>query len=516
MVSTTLFSSRVMPPPVTDTVNAAGGAAYTRTPKAALALYAATGCLRDTYYAGAELQLAEVIALCDTLPTAFIVKTALYARREARMKDLPALLAAIVAARDGAALEPVFDRLIDNGRMLRNFVQIIRSGAVGRRSLGSRPKRLVQRWLEKASIEQLLSAAIGEKPSLADIVRMVHPKPKDAEREAFYAWLIGRPHKEEALPAMVREYEAFKRDPSGPVPALPFQYLTSLELSTAQWCEIARNASWQTIRMSLNTYARHGVLDDAETVATIAARLGDADTIAKARPFPYQLLATYKAVEKLIPPIAEALSTALEAATRKVPRLDCRVVVAVDVSNSMSSPVTGRQRGGSSSVRCLDVAALIAACLKRVNPELVVMPFNTSVRDCPMQPESPVLAQAAQLTRLHGGGTAVSAPLIRLNAQRTMLDLLVIVSDNESWRDCDKAGATQTMREWAVLKARCPNAKLACIDLVPNICAQTVIRDDLLHIGGFGDEVFDLLAQFARGDIDGGGWVERIEAMSLH
>ena len=65
------------------------------------------------------------------------------------------LLAAIVAVRDGAALEPVFDRLIDNGRMLRNFVQILRSGAVGRRSLGSRPKRLVQRWLETATIERL-------------------------------------------------------------------------------------------------------------------------------------------------------------------------------------------------------------------------------------------------------------------------------------------------------------------------------------------------------------------------
>jgi 60 kDa SS-A/Ro ribonucleoprotein len=29
--------------------------------------------------------------------------------------------------------------VIDNGRMLRNFVQIMRSGAVGRTSLGTRP-----------------------------------------------------------------------------------------------------------------------------------------------------------------------------------------------------------------------------------------------------------------------------------------------------------------------------------------------------------------------------------------
>ncbi|MBL7466277.1 RNA-binding protein, partial [Escherichia coli] len=84
----------------------------------------------------------------------------------------------------------------------RNFVQIMRSGQVGRSSLGSRPKRLVQGWLEQASMPQLM-AATGKDPSLADIVRMVHPKPADAARRAFYGWLIGRPNDVAALPAEI-------------------------------------------------------------------------------------------------------------------------------------------------------------------------------------------------------------------------------------------------------------------------------------------------------------------------
>jgi 60 kDa SS-A/Ro ribonucleoprotein len=63
MVSTTLFNSRVMPPPVTNTVNAVGGAAYRRDARAALARYAATGCLRGTCCAGAELQLADEMTM---------------------------------------------------------------------------------------------------------------------------------------------------------------------------------------------------------------------------------------------------------------------------------------------------------------------------------------------------------------------------------------------------------------------------------------------------------------------
>jgi 60 kDa SS-A/Ro ribonucleoprotein len=87
----------------------------------------------------------------------------------------------------------VFGRVIDNGKMLRNFVQIVRSGAMGRKSLGSAPKKLVQNWLLNASEKQLLSACVGKQPSLADVVKMVHPKPQEAWRSAWFAWLIGKP-----------------------------------------------------------------------------------------------------------------------------------------------------------------------------------------------------------------------------------------------------------------------------------------------------------------------------------
>src|SRR3569623_746075 len=95
------------------------------------------------------------------------------------------------------------DRVIDNGRMLRSVVQIMRSGAIGRTSLGTRPKRLVQLWLERQSIRGLMQAATGTSPSLADVVKMVHPKPADAGRRAFYAWLIGRPYDVDELPAEI-------------------------------------------------------------------------------------------------------------------------------------------------------------------------------------------------------------------------------------------------------------------------------------------------------------------------
>ena len=79
----------------------------------------------------------------------FVAKTAIYAASAGYMKDMPALLLAALSRRDPALMDRVFDRVIDSPRMLRTFVQIVRSGATGRKSLGSAPKRCVRRWLDQ-------------------------------------------------------------------------------------------------------------------------------------------------------------------------------------------------------------------------------------------------------------------------------------------------------------------------------------------------------------------------------
>ena len=514
MANTQLFATRRPPAPVADAVNEAGGRAYRREPEAALALYASTGCLNGVFYADAETQLAQVLELCGKVSAEFVAKTAIHARERGHMKDMPALLAAYLAHRDGEVLERVFDRVIDNGRMLRNFVQILRSGAVGRKSLGTRSKRLVQQWLERASTETMMAAAIGNQPSLADVVKMVHPKPKDAEREALYAWLIGKPYAAKALPRLVREYEAYKRKPDGAPPNLPFLYLTSLRLNTTQWKKIAARASWQATRMNLNTFLRHGVFDDREMVKKIAKKLADKDEIRRARVFPYQLFAAWKAANGLPASIMAALEEAMEHATANVPALPGNVVVAVDVSGSMGSPVTGFRPGSTTALRCVDVAALIAASVKRKNPSARILPFDTQVRTVPLAEHASVMTQAQRLAALCGGGTTVSAPLAQLNAERARVDTLVVVSDNESWAEANVGVGTRTMHEWNVLRARCPNAKFVAIDLAPYATSQTVASDDVLHVGGFSDAVFDLLAEAAAGH-GPARWVERIRSIVL-
>src|SRR5258705_11566864 len=102
------------------------------------------------------------------------------------MKDMPALLCAVLSVKDRTLLNAIFPRVIDKPKMLRNFVQIMRSGAVGRKSLGSAPKRLVREWLDARDAAALFKASVGQDSSLTDIVKMVEPKPKDVERDALF------------------------------------------------------------------------------------------------------------------------------------------------------------------------------------------------------------------------------------------------------------------------------------------------------------------------------------------
>jgi len=502
--------------PSSDAVNAAGAPAYAFTDKHALAQYAVTGCFNSTFYATADAQLAKVIDLAYTVPPEFVAKTAIYSRERGYMKDVPALLVAALSVAEPKLCAAIFSRVIDDAKMLRNFVQIMRSGVTGRKSLGTQPKRLVKDWFDARSEDQLFRSSVGQSPSLVDVIKMVHPKPANDARRAFYGYLLDRPHDSQLLPDVVKQLEAFKRGASSDVPDVPFQMLSALELSSAHWSRIAENASWQTTRMNLNTFARHGVFARNGMIKLIANRLRDPQAIRKARAFPYQLFAAYRSASSDVPVrVKDALQDAMEHAVGNVPALDGRIYVLVDVSGSMSSPITGYRKGATTSIRCIDGAALVAAAILRKNRNAEVIPFEQKVvTRLSLNPRDSVMTNAEKLASIGGGGTNCSAPLEYLNRRKAKGDLVVFVSDNESWVDA-RRGSTAVMNEWEIFKARNPRARLACLDFVPNATTQASERDDILNIGGFSDTVFDLLSLFACGELSAEHWVGEIDQVAV-
>lgn len=558
--------------PKADTVNRAGGKAYSLSPKAAIAQYAATGTFNDQFYVTGENLLDEALEICKNVDPEFLAKTAMYSREAGRMKDMPAFICAVLASRktkDGAPdlaaqqlLKRIFPVVIDNGRMLRNFVQMIRSGKTGRKSFGTMPKKLVQSWFDSKPVDAIFKMSMGNDPSMADIIKLTRPRPTGPDRQALYGYLADvnpeKTHKDKAwgydksaLPPLVQQYEAVKaaraKDPKAKVdlPRLPWEMVTGLPLTDKDWETVALNATWTQLRMNLNTFARHGVFKNPVTTKLLAAKLKDKEEIEKAKPFPYQLFIAYlntlpnqelnqltggwhhsyapnqaAEVEAEVPQeMRNSLHVAAEYATANIPTIDGAVYVGIDVSGSMQSPITGtQQKGVSSKARCVDVASLIGCSFFRKNAGSMILPFsdNLFLRHG-LEPMDSVFTNAKKLASLGGGGTNMSSVLDHLNKVKAMGNLVIFASDTHTWMDSGHTwgGETSVAAGWATFKKRNPKAKLVSINLQAGATCQVQSNPDVLNIGGFSDAMWEVIKKFVEGVPSSDYWVEVIEKMEL-
>lgn len=541
MANKSLFSSSTSTLPRADSFNEAGGRAYRFSAKHALAQMAATGCFNGVFYASAQTQLGEMRTLIDQVDdNLFLAKLAVYARERAYMKDMPAALLAVLSKRDTALLHRIFDRVVDNGRVLRTVFQMVRSGQFGRKGLSSSLQRAFQKWLNEASIGKLLSASIGNDPSLRDILRMARPTPKNNAQRALYGWLTDKeiekwaPATEADLPAEVHALIAYRQADSAEMQALilgdlsvRWDLLADAAKGPIVWKGIARQMGPQALRMNLNTLLRHEVFQngndkqDLEMVDYVAARLMDAEEIRRSRQFPYQYLAAYLNASGDVPQkIKTALHQAAEIACGNIPELPGPVIIGLDTSGSMSCPATGYRGGGTSAMRCVDVAALFAAAILRKNPESVIVPFDTRAYDVHVDPSDSILSLSERLAKFGGGGTNCSIPLKTANTKfkDRALAGCVLVSDNQSWVGTGRNGSTAVMTEWQKFLQNqkqfgISEPKLVCIDIQPYGSTQAPERDDILNIGGFSDAVFHVVSSYLSGD--SARFVSEVESIEL-
>lgn len=480
--------------------NASGNIAYARTDEETLAQLAVTGCFSGTFYTNPGDQFDKFVALCDKVSPEFVAKLAIYCRRRVAMKDTPAVLTAYIAAKHPHLLPKVFHHTIDNLKMVRNFVQIIRSGKLGRKSLGSAPKRMVANFLNSMSDKELFSNAVGNNPSIADIISLSHPRPATVERAALYAYLLDKKYDAENLPQIVKDFEEFKENGKG-FPNVGLQRLMSFpNLSNENWKQLAKSSTWNQLRLNLNNFERHGVFDNAELTSMLAEKLASKQEVTRSQVFPYQVFSTYMALNSSMPKnLVEALNTAMECSVDNIPEYKGKMYVLIDVSGSMGSAITGSS-SKTTVVRNIDVAAVIASALQYKNKDTEIYPFDTRVHDASaLKQAATIFSKAKVLSTYGGGGTDCACALRFLNENKKKGDVVVFISDNESNTNVERYySRTGVMNEWEVFKKHNPNAKLINIDITPNTTSQSQAKQNLsvLNVGGFSDAVFDVMFDF--------------------
>jgi 60 kDa SS-A/Ro ribonucleoprotein len=398
MTNRSLFASNRGIPTIR---NEAGGVAFRMNSEQSLAQMAFTGCFNSTYYVSAELQLDKMLDLCGNCDSQFVAKCAIAAHEMGYMRDSAAFLTAYVHAYAPELLPKIFDRTITSGRMLKKFVQIVRSNVTGRRGFGTRTRNIVRDWLSNRTDSQILYDSIGgaQDVSLEHILRMCHPNPATTERSALYAFLRGakfdgqklvqevrfknsngtftdstREYALDQLPQKLRDWLLYKNDPSSfeSIPKLPIQMVMGLSnLKAGDWENVARHMSFNELRQNLNMLARHGCFESPRLVEYICKKLSNPEEIAKAKVMPYQILATFLNTgpmpqgygwnasywsarqsendkkggdaASLPKEIRNALELAMEEAIKNVPTIPGAVFVCPDTSGSTGTSITGER-----------------------------------------------------------------------------------------------------------------------------------------------------------------------------
>src|SRR5690606_21313864 len=102
----------------------------------------------------------------------------------------------------------------------------------------------------------------------------------------------------------------------------------------------------------------------------VAARLADPNEVAASKQFPYHFYAAYKALSGTSAVFNTALETAATLAVANIPIVKGRNLVLVDVSGSMSRPVSQR-----SAVDCKEIGALFGGAMALSSPNVDLVAF---------------------------------------------------------------------------------------------------------------------------------------------
>jgi 60 kDa SS-A/Ro ribonucleoprotein len=495
---------------------------HTPQPTQALTTLALTHCPAQREHGRDDELSSPLVGAAEHVPSVFLARLAAFCRHRKGLLEAPALLCAILADREGDVFRAAAGHVLDDLEILRRFGYYAKSGLTGRISYGSRLKKFFQRWIDAAPESDLFLGSGGRNPSIADLIRLSHPRPKTARREAFYAYLLGRRARPELLPQLVRQYEAFQNAPDGHPPELPVSLLLKADPGRRELCEIAFRAGWRDSLSYLNTFARAGVFDYGDLSFTIAERLRDPAELRDNNATPELLFAVLGWADPRVPePIQQALEAALDQTLHRVtlPR-DQKVAVSVDVSGSMHCPCRFRPGGftngaAQGSVKLLDLAALFAGGLLQNSPQSLLLGFdeNAWVRRCQDRGTS-LLKEIAHTSGIGGSKSDCAAPLRLLNERQETRDLVVIISDNQTWADLRQGTQSSIRRQWDLFREGNPGARLVCLDLQPEVPVPWPNRPDVLCLSARCERVFPVITEFAAGGVTTPEQVDEVNRLS--
>jgi 60 kDa SS-A/Ro ribonucleoprotein len=228
---------------------------------------------------------------------------------------------------------------------------------------------------------------------------------------------------------------------------------TALLTHAVVWEALLERMPLAAMIRNLGVMSKVGLLVPmSEAVRTVTRRLGDQNTLRGARVHPIALLAALKTYAQghgmkgrnswqPVPQVADALDRAFYLAFENAPATGKRIMLALDVSGSMSARVNGMEY-----LDCREASAAMALVTAAREPNYMFTAFTTGnypsrwsprlgsgLSTLAISPRERLDDVVQRISGLDFGGTDCALPMLEALKQRWPVDLFVIYTDSETW-----------------------------------------------------------------------------------
>lgn len=403
------------------------------------------------------------------------------------------------------------------GAHLLHFVEYVKQF----RGRGRTHRRAIRAWYQDKDASRLAYQAVKYQQrdgwSQRDVLRLARPKPIDEAHNALYQWMVKGWENVDAVPAeealgLVWAFEKAKQisEPNEiadlilkyklPREAVPTASLNNVKV----WNALLEDMPMEAMIRNLATMTKNGVLVPmGEMTKKVLVRLGDAEAIRKARLHPIKILdalMTYQAGHGQrgantwtpLREIIDALNTAFYLAFKCVEPSNKRIVLALDVSGSMSMGAINNIPGLTPRVASAAMALVTAA----VEPTYTIMAFSQGFVPLNISPRQRLDDVVKAVSNLPFNATDCAQPMLWAMKNNVHADAFVVYTDSETYfGSVHPVQALQQYRQ----RFNIP-AKLVVVGMTST--KFTIADPDdsgMLDVVGFDVNAPQIIADFVRG-----------------
>ena len=405
--------------------NEEGGIAFSTDPKTELTLRSLTWLVGEPKFYTPDApdiakETSDIEVLIKTVATEdpeYIMKLASYARNVMYLRSAPVFMLV-----EGSTLEGVKSyvrkwtpSIIKRADQLTETVAlfITKHGQIGDKGKGSLPNSLKKGLADsfhRFDRYQLAKYDRDGEVKLKDVLRLVHPKPRDEY-----------------------ESETFKmvRDRTLPTPDTWEVVISGKGSTKENWERILPKMGFMAVLRNLRNLLKVGA-----DIEPAVAMLTDPEEVKRSKQFPFRFYSAYRELDKVEEGdhfdkqrLMSAVETALETSVANLPQLGGRSFISVDHSGSMSSPISQR-----STISMKDIGDVMGALAFRLSTASIVSAFGESFATINLRSGDTVLTNVQRIGGVDvGHSTNAWLTLKYLLDNKINVDRIMIFSDMQCY-----------------------------------------------------------------------------------